>query len=92
MSSEGDALREWVDDNIEFGLTADGFDEAIIGIGERCGQPPLVAYDRDKCIELLAEQFYDDEDPYTTAVEYFEFNVVGAWMGENTPIFITRPE
>ena len=24
------------------------------------------------------------------ADEYFEFNVVGAWMGENTPIFVER--
>ena len=22
------------------------------------------------------------------AIEYFEFNVVGAWMGEGTPIFL----
>ena len=26
-------------------------------------------------------------DP-TDADEYFEFNVVGAWMGEDTPIFV----
>ena len=23
------------------------------------------------------------------AYEYFEFNILGAWMGENTPVFIT---
>ena len=81
---------EWIESFNEEALTADGFDDAIIGIGERCGQPSLVAYDRDKCIEILAEQFADDEDPYTTAVEYFEVNVAGAWKGEHTPIFITR--
>ena len=26
------------------------------------------------------------------AMEYFEFNVVGAWMGEGTPIFLYRGE
>ena len=82
-------IREWIENFNEEAVTADGFDDAIIGIGERCGQPSLVAYDRDKCIEILAEQFSDDEDPYTTAVEYFDFNVVGAWVGESTPIFIT---
>ena len=24
------------------------------------------------------------------AVEYFEFNVTGAWVGENTPIFFEK--
>jgi hypothetical protein len=26
---------------------------------------------------------------YTGAVEYFEFNVVGAYVGVNTPVFLT---
>ena len=80
---------EWIESFNEEALTADGFDDAIMGIGERCGQPALVVYDRDKCIEILVKQFSDDEDPYTAAVEYFEYNVVGSWMGENTPIFVT---
>ena len=92
MAIDNEELREWVGQFNEDALVADGFEDAIIGIGERCGQPSLVAYDRGKCIEILAEQFSDDEDPYTTAVEHFNFNVVGAWMGENTPIFITRWE
>jgi len=53
-------------------LKADGFDEAIIGIGQRCGQPDLIAYDYDKCIEILERDMTYDE-----AIEYFEFNVVG---------------
>jgi hypothetical protein len=34
-------------------LTADGFDDAIIGVVERCGQPTLVCYDYDRCVEIL---------------------------------------
>lgn len=65
-------------------LFADGLDEAILGVAERCGQPPLVAYDRSRCIDILAAQGMDREE----AEEYFEFNVVGAWVGPYTPIFI----
>ena len=80
---------EWIEIFNEEALTADGFDDAIIGIGERCGQPFLVAYDRDKCIQVLMDR---DGMDYEEAVEFFDFNVAGAWMGENTPIFITRWE
>ena len=68
-------------------LKADGFDKAIIGIARRCGQADLVAYDVGKCIEVLTEDMTEEE-----AIEYFEFNVVGAWMGEGTPVFIYPDE
>ena len=64
-------------------LFADGFDDAILGLAERAGEF-LVAYDVEKCIEVLMEQGMDREE----AEEYFEFNVVGAYVGENTPIFV----
>jgi len=30
-----------------------GFDEAIIGIAERCGRPNLVVCDTERCIDIL---------------------------------------
>ena len=78
-------------------LTVDDYDDCIIGIAERCTKDPLVVYDREKMIEKLAKQFDEDkdfetEDAHTDAVEYFEFNIAGAWMGEGTPLFLTRLE
>ena len=68
-------------------LKADGFDEAVIGIGSRCGQKDIIAYDRDECIAILCRR---DGMSYEEAVEYFEVNTVGAWVGKTTPIFIKR--
>jgi hypothetical protein len=65
-------------------LFADGFDEAIIGVAERIGMEPVVAYDTNKIIEILAREMTEDE-----AVEFFEFNILGAYMGKRTPIFIS---
>ena len=65
-------------------LFADGFDEAIIGVAERIGMEPVVAYDTNKIIEILSREMTEDE-----AVEYFEFNILGAYMGERTPIYIS---
>ena len=67
-------------------LCADGVDEAILGICERACSSAVVAYDRDKCIEILVER---DGMSYEEAVEHFEFNVVGGWVGDNTPVFLT---
>jgi hypothetical protein len=67
-------------------LKADGFDDAIIGFAEQAGRPPVLAYDSDKCIEKLMSDGMTMEE----AMEYFEFNISSAYMGENTPIFITK--
>ena len=87
------SIREWVSDYNEEALLADGFDSAIIGMCERIGIEPVVAYDREKCIDILMEEFKDDaeddEDLYLTALEYFEYNVIGSYVGEYTPVFIT---
>lgn len=84
----GDMLAEMLPD--EEILQADGFDEAIIGYAEvwlNSGQERVMAYDRDKCIEVLMER---DEMGWDEANEYFDFNVAGAYVGEKTPVFISR--
>jgi hypothetical protein len=68
-------------------LLCDGFDEAIIGMAERINLGPVVAYDVDKMLEIMVER---DGMSYQEAMEYFDYNIIGAWMGENTPIFITK--
>ncbi len=65
-------------------IIADGFDEAFIGTGSRCGCEDVAVYDANKCIEALIEQGMTDEE----AVEYFEYNVLGAWIGDITPVFL----
>lgn len=67
-------------------LVCDGFDEAIIGIAERIGLGPVIAYNVEKMLDIMIER---DGMTYEEAREYFDFNIIGAWMGEFTPIFIT---
>lgn len=64
-------------------LFADGFDDALIGVGQRADGLSLAMYNANKCIEILMEDGMTDEE----AQEYFEFNVLGSYMGENTPMF-----
>lgn len=59
-------------------LIADGFDDAIMGVsGDK------VVYSVSKCIEIIAEDMSEED-----AWEYFEYNVRGAYVGEQTPIFV----
>ena len=86
-----DQIAEWVSEFNDEALLADGLEGAFMGGCEGAGKPTVAVYDRWKCIEILAKDMEadEDEDRYSLAVEWFEFNVVGAWMGENTPRFVT---
>ena len=67
-------------------LLCDGFDDAIIGMAERINLGPVVAYSVSKILDIMIER---DGMTYEDAVEYYSYNIIGSWMGENTPIFIT---
>jgi len=60
-------------------LKADGFDDAIIGVDEATMR---LVYSESKCIDILNEDMDLEE-----AIEHFEFNVKGAYVGEKTPIW-----
>jgi|TARA_R100001530_G_C4265769_1_gene141742 hypothetical protein len=73
---------------IEGALIAEGFEKALIGFGYQFNNPVAV-YSKDKCLHVLMERDGMSSDE---ALEYFDFNVAGAWMGESTPIFIEGEE
>ena len=80
---------DWLVEHDDELMTADGFDFALIGICERAGQPTIATYDTSKCLTLLRER---DGMTYDEAEEYFYYNVVGAWVGDYTPCFVTLYE
>jgi tagatose-1,6-bisphosphate aldolase len=67
-------------------LKLDGFDDALIGKAFN-QKHECYAYDVEKIIEILTRDMSRDE-----ALEYFEFNVAGAWAGVSTPVFIDRED
>ena len=66
-------------------LFMDGFDDCIAGVVHRYGQPTIICYDKEKGLEQLMDDGMTDEE----AIEYFEYNQIGAWVGEQTPCFIS---
>jgi len=61
-------------------LLADGFDDAIIGVET---QTMRLIYSYTKCIEILEAQGMERDE----ALEFFEYNTIGSYVGEKTPIW-----
>jgi len=74
------------DDETVVFLEGAEFDRAIVGVVERFGQSFIVCYDYEVVLDVLMASGMQREE----AVEWFDFNVVGAWMGEMTPCFLHR--
>ena len=61
-----------------------GMDDAIMGYGERCGLEPVLLYDYNKMIAILAEDM-----SHADAVEWVDYNILDSYWGEDTPIIVT---
>ena len=62
-------------------MIADGFDDAVIGIDVSSTR---IIYSVKKCIEILCIR---DDMSLEEAMEFFEYNVSGAYHGPKTPIW-----
>ena len=60
------------------------YDPCVIGLGYRFHDGPLLVYSLPEVIALQQGAEMSDEE----AEEYFNFNTLGAWMGDGTPLFV----
>ena len=81
-------LREYLGSMFEglLFLSEPEFDQAIVGLADRIGMSTVVVYDTSKIIDILCERDGMDRE---AATEYYEFNILGAYVGEQTPMFIS---
>lgn len=82
MSDDIDLIFETIADLNPEAVVLTGFDECVAGICNGFKGHVLV-YNETKIIEQLAKEMNIDE-----AWEYYEYNILGAWMGDYTPIFL----
>lgn len=83
-------LAEQFDEQLLF-LDGEGFDACIIGVVEGWGPEQSVVhrvvYDREKLLQALMQAAGVDEED---ALDYFEFNILGSYVGPQTPVFLSR--
>jgi len=72
-------LEYYLEENF---LTVDGHDDAVIGVDE---SKMRLCYSVGKIIQKLMSR---DGMTHEEAIEFFEFNISGAYMGEQTPIYV----
>ena len=94
MAIEPTRLREqlsrWAHDNdieLIFFDPPEHFDHAIVGVVRGFGQEFAVVYDESKVLAAMTTEMADEE----LVREWFEFNTVGAYVGEATPRFLIHP-
>ena len=58
------------------------YEQAIIGQDDASLR---VVYSADKIIEILSEEMTPQE-----AEEFYEYNILGAYMGDMTPIYVSE--
>ena len=75
---------QFIKDNFPDVLIADGFDKAIIGVVERYGMNTVVLYNKDKCLKILQKR---DGMTESEAIDFYYYNIVGAYVGEYTPCY-----
>jgi hypothetical protein len=63
-------------------VTVDGYDDAILGIDSKSYR---VIYDADEMVDILMETEDLTEEE---ALEYLDYNVFNAWIGDQTPIYL----
>jgi len=63
-------------------MIADGLDDAIIGVDP---VKLVVVYSIAKILEILMER---DGMKQEEAIEFFDFNIAGSYVGERTPIWL----
>lgn len=71
-------------EQIDTVLLMDGLDAAFVGVD--LSDPPRAVYSKQRILAALAEDM-----SYQDAVEYFEFNIECAHVGDQTPLIIDTP-
>ncbi len=68
----------------EGAILLDGLEDAIIGIVEEFGNSPRVLYSKPKILEILQKRDLMTEEE---AEEYYGYNILGLYAGEQNPVF-----
>ena len=65
------------------------FDEAIVGVVERINLTAF-CYDTQKVLEIVEKRVYGEGCSPEEALEHFEYNIRGSYVGEHSPVFLDR--
>jgi len=65
-------------------LVPTGVEHALVGVVERFGIGPVALINK----ELVIKEYVDGGMSGEEAEEFYQFNCLGAWVGDETPAFL----
>ena len=65
------------------------YDKAIVGVVERINLTAF-CYDTQKVLEIVEKRVYGEGCSPEEALEHFEYNIRGSYVGEHSPVFLDR--
>jgi hypothetical protein len=74
-----------IDEFAEGAIILDGLDDAIVGIVEEFGNGRRILYSKYKILTILCDR---DLMTMGEAEEYFDYNIIGLYAGEQNPVFL----
>jgi len=74
-----------IDEIAEGAILLDGLDNAILGVVEEFGNSPRVLYSKHKILTILCER---DGMTWSESEEFYDYNILGLYAGEQNPIFL----
>lgn len=80
-------IDDFLDDMDEGVLYMPEFADCLVGSVWRCGSKEVLCYDAEQIVETLVKR---DGLTHEDALEHFNFNVSGGYVGEYTPMFLRR--
>lgn len=87
FSLQTQKILEWIDETFEIIVYPDGFEDCIVGVAEKFGGPPVAVLDLEKILSKLRKEGMT----YEKAIEYFEYNILGSYLGDQTPVYMHVP-
>jgi len=76
--------RDFIDEIAEGAIVLDGFDDCIVGVTEEFGSNIRILYSVKKIIDKMVSEGMTEEE----AMEFYSFNIIGGYFGEQNPIFL----
>mgnify|MGYP003133942117 CR=1 FL=1 len=75
--------KEVIDHLAENAVILEGLNDCVVGVINTCREQGILLYDTTKIIEKLERDMSHEE-----ALEYFAYNIRGAYFGEGSPVFL----
>ena len=77
-----------IDEYAEGAVLLDGLESAIIGIVEEFGNGRRILYSKPKILSILCER---DSMTMEEAEEFYDYNILGLYAGEQNAVFLDIP-